>query len=128
MYMKLIYTEGIMRLKFNWDLYNPVQEYNIKYICFIFYKTTSIHLPSTAEWEETTWVHPRIISGVRVTRSLSVCVCFVDRWLSFVLLFWTFCCFFFRWDFCLRTILDTSLLPVVCRKYHILFVIYYLHL
>ena len=33
-----------------------------------------------------TWVHPRFFSGVRVTRSLLLYVCFVDRCLFFVLL------------------------------------------
>ena len=33
------------------------------------------------------WVHPPVFSGVRVTRSLVLCVWFVDRCLSFFLLF-----------------------------------------
>ena len=36
---------------------------------------------------------PPVFSGVRVTRSLVYCVCFVDRCLSF--LFWSLCCLFF---------------------------------
>jgi hypothetical protein len=35
-------------------------------------------------------VHPRFFSGVRVTRSLVLFVCFVDRCLSFF--FWPLCC------------------------------------
>ena len=38
-----------------------------------------------------TWVHPRIFSEVRVAWSLVVCVCFVDRCLSF----WSLLCLFF---------------------------------
>ena len=34
-----------------------------------------------------------VFSGVRVTRSLVLCVCFVDRYLSFF--FWPLCCLFF---------------------------------
>jgi len=36
---------------------------------------------------------PIVFSGVRVTRSLVLCVCFVDRCLSF--LSWSLCCLFF---------------------------------
>jgi hypothetical protein len=36
---------------------------------------------------------PSVLSGVRVTRSLVLCVCFVDRCLSFF--FWLLCCLFF---------------------------------
>jgi len=36
--------------------------------------------------------HP-VISGIRVTRSLILCVCFVDRCLS--LFFWPLCCLSF---------------------------------
>ena len=35
---------------------------------------------------------PSFSSGVRATRSLVLCVCFVDRCLSFVLFFWLLCC------------------------------------
>jgi len=39
---------------------------------------------------------PPVFSGVRVTRSLVLCVCFVDRCLSFCpFLFWPLCCLFF---------------------------------
>jgi len=38
--------------------------------------------------------HP-VFSGVRVTRSLVLCVCFVDRWLSFCAFFWPLYCLFF---------------------------------
>jgi hypothetical protein len=34
-----------------------------------------------------------VFSGVRATRSLVLCVCFVDRFLSFF--FWPLCCLFF---------------------------------
>jgi hypothetical protein len=37
-----------------------------------------------------------VFGGVRVTRSLVLCVCFVDRCLSFCTLFlWLLCCLFF---------------------------------
>ena len=36
---------------------------------------------------------PSVFSGVRVSRSLVLCVCFVDRCLSFF--FWPLCCLFF---------------------------------
>ena len=36
---------------------------------------------------------PLVFSGVRVTRSLVLCVCFVDRCLSFY--FWLLCCLLF---------------------------------
>ena len=37
-----------------------------------------------------------VLSGVRVTRSLVVCVCFVDHCLSFLsFFFWPLCCLFF---------------------------------
>jgi hypothetical protein len=36
---------------------------------------------------------PPVLSGVHVTRSLVLCVCFVDRCLSFF--FWSLCCLFF---------------------------------
>ena len=63
-----------------------------------------------------TWVHRPVFSGVRVTRSLVLCVCFVDRCLSFCtfsfghcvvcsssiygfcvpfVIFWPLCCLFF---------------------------------
>jgi len=39
---------------------------------------------------------PPFFSGVRVTRSLVLCVCFVDCCLSFcTLIFWPLCCLFF---------------------------------
>jgi hypothetical protein len=39
---------------------------------------------------------PTVFSGVRVTRSLTLCVCFVDRCLSFCVVFlWSLCCLFF---------------------------------
>ena len=38
----------------------------------------------------------QVFSGVRVTRALVVCVCFVDSCLSFLsFFFWTLCCLFF---------------------------------
>ena len=39
------------------------------------------------------WYCVKVFSGVRVTRSLVLCVCFVDRCLSFF--FWPLCCLFF---------------------------------
>ena len=36
-----------------------------------------------------------VFSGVRVTRSLVLCVCFVDRNCPFVLFLWPLCCLFF---------------------------------
>ena len=39
---------------------------------------------------------PQIFSGIHVTRSLVLCVCFVDRCLSFCTFFlWRLCCLFF---------------------------------
>ena len=39
---------------------------------------------------------PPILSGVRVTRSLVLYVCFIDRCLSFcTFFFWPLCCIFF---------------------------------
>ena len=39
---------------------------------------------------------PPVFSGVRVNRSLVLCVCFVDRWLFFCpFFFWTLCCLSF---------------------------------
>ena len=39
---------------------------------------------------------PAVFSGVRVTRSLVLCVCFVERCLSFSpFFFWPLCCLFF---------------------------------
>ena len=41
-------------------------------------------------------ISPLVFSGVRVTRSLVLCVCFVDRCLSFCTFsFWPLCCLFF---------------------------------
>ena len=36
-----------------------------------------------------------VVRWVCVTRALILCVCFVDRFLSFCSLFWSFCCLFF---------------------------------
>jgi hypothetical protein len=60
--------------------------------------------------------HP-VFSGVRVTRALIFCICFVDRCLSFCLLFfWSLCCLFF----CLLIIVLSVLLSfdhcVVCSS------------
>ena len=39
---------------------------------------------------------PQVFSGVRVTRALVLCVCFVDCCLSFLsFFFWPLCCLFF---------------------------------
>ena len=39
---------------------------------------------------------PQVVGGVRVTTSLVLCVCFLDRCLSFcTLFFWLLCCLFF---------------------------------
>ena len=57
---------------------------------------------------------PPVFSGVRVTRSVVLCVCFVDRYLSFCTFFWPLCCLFF---FDLR-ILITSLVSSH-SSYHI---------
>ena len=39
---------------------------------------------------------PPVFSEARVTRSLVLCVCFVDRCLSFCpFVFWSLCCMFF---------------------------------
>ena len=38
---------------------------------------------------------PPVFSGARVTRSLVLCVCFVDRCLSVCIFSWPLCCLFF---------------------------------
>ena len=38
---------------------------------------------------------PLVFSGVRVTRSLVLCVCFVDRCLYFCTSFWPLCCLYY---------------------------------
>jgi hypothetical protein len=38
---------------------------------------------------------PQVLSGVRATRSLVLCVCFVDRCLSFCTFLWPLCCLSF---------------------------------
>ena len=53
-------------------------------------------------------------SGIRVTQSLGLCVCFIDRCLSFFI--WLLCCLFF---FDLR-ILITSLVSSNTSWYHLL--------
>ena len=57
--------------------------------------------------------HP-VFSGVRVTRALIFCICFVDRCLSFCLLFfWSLCCLFF----CLLIIVLSVLLRYTASDY-----------
>jgi hypothetical protein len=53
-----------------------------------------------------------VLSGVRVTRSLVVCVCFVDRCLSFF--FWPLCCLFLDSDWYLQTFL-TNVMYYYCH-------------
>jgi hypothetical protein len=47
------------------------------------------------EFEDTKVGSPPVYSGVRITRSLNLCVCFVDRCLSFCTFFWPLWCLFF---------------------------------
>jgi hypothetical protein len=43
------------------------------------------------------WVHPPILSEVRVTQSLILCVCFVDSLFDLLyFFFWHLCCLFFE--------------------------------
>ena len=57
---------------------------------------------------------PPVLSGVRFSRPLVLCVCFVDRCLSFcTFLFWPLCCLFFFNIWILITSL-VSLNPSYC--------------
>ena len=53
---------------------------------------------------------PQVFSGVRITRSLVLCVYFVDRCLSF--------CFFFFWPLCCLLFFDLRIMitPLVSSK------------
>jgi hypothetical protein len=47
-------------------------------------------------WDIYKWVCSLVVSGARVTRSLVLCVCFIDCCLSFYTFsFWSLCCLFF---------------------------------
>jgi hypothetical protein len=75
------------------------QLHSISEYCIIitgFVKTWTRRVPLVEQELLTFPVHlslPPVLNGVRVTRSLVVCVCFVDRCLSFF--FWPLCCLFF---------------------------------
>ena len=56
-----------------------------------------------------------VFSGVRVTRSSVLCVCFVDRCLSFCTFFWPLCCLFFFYLRILFTPLVSSISSWICR-------------
>jgi len=49
---------------------------------------------------------PPLFSGVRVTRALVLCVCFVDRCLSFF--FWPLCCLFFDLRILISPLVSTN--------------------
>ena len=64
-----------------------------------------------------------VFSGVRVTRSLVLYVCFVDRCLSFCTFsFWPLCCLFFFDIRILITPLVSSTLLIIAMDVHELFV------
>ena len=64
-----------------------IQVDQIKQRCYQYFVTRLTRRVSLVEQELPTLPEhpssPSVFSGVRVTRSLVVCVCFVDRWLSF---------------------------------------------
>jgi len=49
-----------------------------------------------------------VFSGVRVTRSLVLCVCFVDLCLSFYLFFWPWCCLSFDLRILITPLVSTN--------------------
>ena len=52
---------------------------------------------------------PPVFSGVRVTRSLVLYVCFVDRCLSFcTFFFWPWCCLFFDVRFLIAPLISSN--------------------
>ena len=52
---------------------------------------------------------PLVYSGVRITRSLDLCVCFVDHCLSFCTFFWPlWCLFFFNIRILITTLVSSS--------------------
>ena len=57
---------------------------------------------------------PPLFSGVRVTRSLVLCVCFVDRCLSFVLIFGLLCCLSFDLQILITLSYVQYLIPTIC--------------
>ena len=57
------------------------------------YKVVQFDLLFVVLCFRSTWVHHRFLVGFRVTRSLVLCLCFVDRSLHFF--FWPLCCLFF---------------------------------
>ena len=56
-----------------------------------------------------------IFSGIRVTRSLVLCVCFVDRCLSCIFFFLPLCCLFF-FDFLITSLWYLQTLPIPTLK------------
>ena len=63
-----------------------------------------------------TSVCPPVFSGVRVTRSLVLCVCFVDRCLSFcIILCWPLCSlFFFDIRILITSLVSSNFWPLCC--------------
>jgi hypothetical protein len=62
-----------------------------KYMYITLYISSQIHINTTGATIEAGTTHssehlslPPVFSGIRVTRSLVLCVCFVDRCLSFL--------------------------------------------
>jgi hypothetical protein len=68
--------------------------------------------PLSAVFQLPVYHGDQVFSGVRVTRSLVVCVCFVDRCLS--PFFWPFCCLFFFDLWILITPLVSSNFSIKC--------------
>ena len=68
---------------------------NFKLFSLSLYKSTCFGELRTYAIFEQHMSSPPIFSGVRVTRSLVLYVCFVDRCLSCCTLFWPLCCLFF---------------------------------
>ena len=93
-----LYVEILLQLKWSW--------HRVKHhLSLLRVKRRSNNTTGTTNGAGTTCTLPEhltshpVFSGVRVTRSLVLCVCFVDRCLSFCpLFFWPLCCLsFFDW-------------------------------
>jgi phosphatidylserine synthase len=76
-----------------WRLFQK-RDVRTKFDIYVFITITGLMPLLVIPWETNsfsamTW----FISGVRVTRSLVLCVCFVDRCSSFWVIIWYFTCF-----------------------------------
>jgi hypothetical protein len=59
-----------------------------------------------------------VLSGVRVTRSLVLCVCFVDRCLSFCpFFFWPLCCLFFNIQILITSLVSSNSFYIMLTFY-----------